>query len=324
MQLSGNYEQVLQLKFLEVEGDTFIAAQTNRETILLWKSPFLKKSVNRKGVEYGIFVENKEPAVVYVYGKDIVIKNAQKETVFSPDIPDSYGEIMASNFDVTPDGKHMAFICEIGDATRIICIDLKDGNIILDIPTDYRATSVVFSEDCRRIYASAWECAMLSIDIAYKEVFYGLYDNLYFGNIGSYRGNWLLTDYNGKCCVFNEKMEMLKDCGPINFLQNPFFDFAINQDKDYLFTVNRGAGITYGCSRFNIKTGETNFFVVPAMDQVDSNTAVALSSDEKYVAYGYPTKYEMTNSEDAMMSNWQAIVNQLVGMKEKYYAGISK
>ena len=288
MQLSGNYEQISQLKFLEIDGNTFLAAYTEQDTILLWKSPFAIRSSNRKSIEYGVFIKGDEPTVVYVDGKDIIIKKAQKETVISPDIPDTYGEIKVPYYDVTSDGRYIAYICEKDGATRIICVALKDGEIILDIPTKYTATSVAFSEDSLNIYASARGCAIIHVDITSKEVMYGSYDNLYFGNIDSYCDKWLLTDYNGFCCIFDGEMKILKDCGSINYVHTPCFALSINPKNNYFFTVNRGAGATNGCSRFNLKTGEINLFVVPEMTHIDANTAVALSSDGKYVAYGYP------------------------------------
>ena len=285
--LSENYEQVSRLKILDIGGVLHVAALTERDTAILWKSPFDSRRNPVRSTDYGVFLESDNPTVVYVDGRDVIINDALRERTLLDVVPAEYGEIASPYYAVSSDGSKLAFICRNEDRTRIICLDLNSGRIIADVPTDYDATSVTFSADGTEIFASANGCAIIRIDIARGSAEYGRYDDLYFANIVPYGDRYLLTDYSGMCCVF-DKMVMIRDMGVVNYMGVPFFSLAVNEEAGYLFTVNRGAGTTLGCGRLNLKTGAINLFVVPELSKVDANTAVALSGDGAYVAFGYP------------------------------------
>ncbi len=285
--LSENYEQVSQLKFLDINGALHVAAVTERDTAVLWESPFNNRSNPVRTTNYGIFLSNDNPTVVYVDGRDVIIHNDQQERIIHNVIPEEYGKIVSPYYAVSSDGSKIAFICENNGSTRIICLDLNSEQIMVDLLTDYYASSVTFSTDGEEIVASARKCAIIRIDLTDGSAEYGQYDNLYFANIIPFGTYYLLTDYNGICCVF-DKMVMIKDMGIVNYMNFPVFSLAVNEEAGYLFTVNRGASTTRGCSRFNLKSGGINLFVVPELSNVDANTAVALSENGAYVAFGYP------------------------------------
>ena len=285
--LFENYEQVSDLKITDIDGSLYVAAVTDRNNILLWKSPFNEREDSDRSTDFGVFTEGDEPAAVYIDGRDIVIKTSGGEQIISPDIPEEYGNIKTPYYSVTSDGSKIAFICENDTGTRIVCISLKDNSILIDAPTDYPATAVTFSRDGNSIYASAEQCAIIHIDLTAGTIEYGPYSNLYFANISAYGSRYVLSDYYGKCCIFDGTV-MTEDMGSVNYSGMMLFSMAVNSENGYLFTVNRGAGTTAGCSRFNLNTGEINLFVVPEIPKVDANTSVALSEDGKYVAFGYP------------------------------------
>lgn len=285
--LLENFEQVSQLKILDIDGIVYVAAITDRSSVLLWKSPFDKRDETIRMTDFGVFLDSDEPTAVFIDGRDIVIRKNDEESVISPDIPESYGNIRTPYYSVASDGSKIAFICENDVGTRIICINLKDKRTLADVSTEYPATSVTFSADGNDIYASAKQCAIIHINIVSGETEYGHYNNLYFSNISAYGAQYVLSDSFGRCCIFDGTV-MKEDIGSVNYSNTPFFSMAINSEKGYLYTVNRGAGTTAGCSRFDLNTGKVHLFVVPEIPYVDANTAAALSKDGKYVAFGYP------------------------------------
>lgn len=285
--LLENFEQVSQLKILDNDGIVYVIAITNRSSILLWKSPFNNRDETIRTTDFGVFLESDEPTAVYIDGRDIVIRKNDDEKVISPDIPESYGNIKNPYYSVTSDGSKIAFICENDVGTRIVCISLKDKKTLIDVSTEHPATAVTFSTDGNDIYASAKQCAIIHVDITNGKTEYGQYNNLYFTNISTFGSQYVLSDYYGNCCVFDGTV-MKEDMGNVNYSNMPFYSMTINSEKGYLYTVNRGAGTTTGCSRFNLNTGKINLFVVPEIPNVDANTSVAMSKDGKYVAFGYP------------------------------------
>ena len=282
IQLSENFEPVRELKFVESDGLTYAAALTEHDTLLMWESPFPEKLSSRRDINYGIFLD--DDTVVYTDGSDIIIREADTETVFTP-YPDR--TIKSPSWSVSDDGKKIAVLAEGDSDTLISVISLTDGSVCTEVQPAVTATALAFSDDGRSLYASAFGCGIMCIDTASGEVACGT-EEMYFQNIARYGKRWVLIDYNGAAVIFDSQLQKILDAGSINQVFMPAFSLAVNADAGYLYTANRGGASTFGCSRFNLNTGEINLFIVPRLSKIDSNTAVGLSDDGAFVAFGYP------------------------------------
>ncbi len=285
IRLFENYQPIQKVLFTEFEDRTVAAAVTSRGVALLWDLPEFPVLTRRSGIDYGFITDCETAEAVFIDGNDIVISRNGDERVISPDIK---GTIYTPYYDVAPDGSRIAFICENEGKRRIVCVSLDDGRILTDAEPLYTPTAVAFSADGSRICASAEYCAIMQVDVETGEIQYGAYDASHYYYIKRCGDNWILTDLYGLFCVMDGSMKKIRSCGSANYAYTPIFDLAADAENGYAYTVNRGGAHMVGCGRLDIEAGKTNLIVVPDMELVDSNTAVALSEDGRYVAFGYP------------------------------------
>ncbi|MBQ7547254.1 MAG: toll/interleukin-1 receptor domain-containing protein [Clostridia bacterium] len=284
IRLTGNRLPIREVKFIKVNDMLFACAVTEQDTAVLWRLPLPDRIAHRQGVYYGVFTNDEIPEVVYINGKDIVIRHELTERVLTPDVR---GTINAQCFDVTADGSRVALICTDNDECRIACVSLEDGSVLTDVVTGCTANAVAFQADGSAIVAAASPCAILKVDVASGRITYGDFNDRAFYNLHAYGNNWVLTDAWGIGTVFDDSLHIIRELGQLTDVATPLFDLDINTDKGYLFSVCRGGANVPGCCRITLPTGAKHRLVVPQIEKTDSTTAVAMSRDGRFVAFGY-------------------------------------
>ena len=283
IQLSECFQQIREVKFVKEESGEKVVAETERDSVLIWDDPIPEKEIGRSGIRYGIFTDDSTPTAVFIQGEELVINKGQKETIYTP-FPD--WKITDNYFAVSGDGGRAALILNKNDEYAVGVVDLTDGTVLCEVTTPVKATSLCYGTD-NMIYASAYGCGIMRIDPDAKEVTAGK-EQLYYSNIIQWKEILILTDYSGICTLYDRYLTRIDDYGNLHKVFLPYAALAVAEDRGYLYSVNRGAGDGFGCSRFNLETGAVNLFAIKSMDKVDANTAVAVSADEAYVAFGYP------------------------------------
>lgn len=287
IQLNECFEQVREVKFFkqDVKEDVIekVVAVTERDTVLIWDDPIPDKEFQRKGIRYGVFTDDSIPTAIYIDGDTIVVNKNQKETTYQPFLD---WTLTNTGFAVSEDGRNIAVILSKDEEYEVGVVDLTDGSVICEIKTPYRPTALCYDSD-NKIYASSFGCGIMRIDPNKKEVIAGT-EQLYFSNIIKWKDRLVLTDGYGWCTLFDKDLKKVKEYGNLNDICVSYLDLAIAENKGYLYSVNRGAGDIFGCSRFNLDTQEIHRFVIKNMNRVAANTAVAISEDENYVVFGYP------------------------------------
>ncbi|MBR2836425.1 MAG: toll/interleukin-1 receptor domain-containing protein [Coriobacteriales bacterium] len=283
--LAENYEKINSLRFMDIDGSTYITAITERGTALLWENPIKPGSVERQGINYGVFLQNQDvPTAVFVDGNDLIINRDHELKTINIAVE---GVLLPASLAVTDNGRTAAMIYEKDGTYGVTCINLENGITELSIASDYRLTGLAFNADGNSLYASAFGCTAAKIDLDSGAITYGDLP-LYLWNIARWGQNFVLTDYYGQYTVIDETMTILTDFYRTNLAFMPCFTMELAQKKGYMFTVNRGGASTVFCERVNLNNPAKNLFFVPETERIDANTAVAVSADEGYVAFGYP------------------------------------
>lgn len=284
IRLSGIQIPIRYVKFVTINDELFACAITERDFAVLWRLTLPERMVHRHGIDYGVFTQGKNPEVVYIDGDDIIIRREMAERILSPDVR---GKIDAKNFDVTADGSRIAMICNGNDDCHIVCVSLKDGSILADVVPDYTPNAVAFQSDGSTIFAAAGQCAILKVDIASGRIAYGEYNDRTYYNLQAYGNNWVLTDAFGIATLFDSSLNIVKELGCLTDIGVPIFNLDIDSEKGEIYTVNRGGASIEGCIKTKIISGEKWELVIPHIEKTDSNTAVAISPDGRFVAFGY-------------------------------------
>ena len=315
LRLSGNYARLQDLSFVQVEEMQAVRAVTENGDELVWALPFtgdssvgntsagdasaaetsageisagntsIGNASVRRNVQYGKFLADEmEGTAVFLDGNQIVIRSEEGERVLAPE---GIGDMNSLYFDVSDDGGRLAALTDLDGETGIVCVDLADGEVLALIKPEVTPTALVFDGDPDHIAASAYGVLMLRADVRDGSLVYGE-PGLYTGNLARLGEGYILTDYYGNALLAGEDMQMSKDLGSYNYVYMPCFSLAVNEDKGYLYTVNRGSGAAYGCTRFRIGDQARHVFVVPEQPKCAAATAAAVSEDGCYVAYGYP------------------------------------
>lgn len=284
IELMECFDRVEELKFSFKDGEERVAARTRNEDILVWKSPLQRKTIKRSAVEYGVFLDTESPSVVYVEDNTIVINQNQSESEIQLDLD---GKLKTGSFDVSHDNSKLAAIFEQDGKTGVLCVDLRSGKELFRVMTDTDVRALRFHDDDQSIYGASYGSMAVKIDVATGSVTYGN-EKLYYTNLVRWGTGWILTDIYGFCAFMNDDLEKTDRSFRVNLAVKPCFDLATAESKDALFMVNRGGGTHPYCSRANISRGDMQYFIVPFVEKSASNTAVAVSSDDGYVAFGYP------------------------------------
>lgn len=282
IQLDENFEQVTDVGFVELDGVSYAAAITEQGTTLLWGNPEMPRPIQRRNINYGVFIDDN--TALFTDGNEVILAGNGREISYALD-PEY--TIHSPGYSVSDNQSQIALIVEKKGTVSIVVMSLADGSIVLETAPDYEPTALVWSSDGKYIYGSAYGCGILRIDAAAGTVDYGD-EPRYYRNIGCMDDRFVLTDYYGGATVYDSALHPVKDCGHINYVNLPLFQMAVDPDANFLFSVNRGGAYLGGCTRFNLETEEIHFFYTPKLDGVDANTAVALSGDGAYVAFGYP------------------------------------
>ena len=281
--LAENYEHVTDVKFVEQDDTEYAAAVTERGTVLLWEEPLAARTAFRSGINYGCFRTGAAgPEAVYADGRDIVIRGMDSERVITLDIED---EIPSQYFDLSTDGRYFAFVH--GGSMQIAVVDLDSGTPVYDLTSEWPVTALAWSADGSRLYASSAGCGWVIMEMSDGTLTYGS-EGMYTYNVCRVGDRILLTSSYGYAIIYDADMKSGTGLDVLNQTFTPVFAFAADEERGYIYTVNRGAGAGYGCARYDVNNKKKNLFVVPEMDQVDANTAAAVSPDGAYGAFGYP------------------------------------
>ena len=285
IELDECFQRIERAVFFQKGKESKILAFTESDTLLSWANPLPDKKVSRNGIEFGCFINNTEmPSAIYIYDGQIILNKNNTETVIECELG---GAIQAYGYSLSHDGTKIALISNGGDKKRIVVISISSGTIDMVIEPPVDPTAVLFGNGDRCLFASSSGAGLMRIDLKTGNVqcseTKGYYHNL--GNFGDYI---VLTDYYGNAMLLNDDLQQVDEYWGINTFGVPFADLGIAEQKGFLFGVNRGAGETVGCARYNLITKEKDFFLIDRTNQVAANTAVAISPNEEYVAFGYP------------------------------------
>ena len=294
IRLDENFEQVTGVGFAELDGISYAAAMTEQGTVLLWADPGIPRPIQHRNISCGVFID--DDTALFTDGNEVVLAGNGREVsyAFDPEYT-----ILAPGYSVSDDKSLIAFIAHKEDISRIVVMSLADGSIVRETVPDYAPTALVWSRDGQYVYGAGYGCGILRLDLAAGTVEYGD-EPMYYHNIARSGDNFVLTDYYGCAGLFDSALHPIKDCGRVNYVALPVFQMAVNPVTNYLFMTNRGGASLGGCTRFNLKTNEIHTFYMPGLAGVDANTAVALSADGAYVAFGYPNGTVRVYEQDQM------------------------
>ena len=284
IEMSEIFQKITGAGFSEEEGSAELAAYTDGGTLIVWDNPLPEQQIHRQGVGYGMFINsNGNPTAVYVDGKDIIINTANKEKRIQPLIA---GKITPESFSVSHDASKIAMMYQ-AEKIRIAIVDLENGNVLMDLETPYKPTTVIFGPDDKSLYAVGYGGGLMKIDIDNGDVRCSD-DALYYHNLTCFGDRIVASDFYGNIAIFDQDLNTKNEFDTSKEYAYPFKSLEVAENKGFLFTVNRGAGETSGCARYNLKTGKRDLFQKNIKNQVASNSAVAVTENEDFVAYGYP------------------------------------
>lgn len=298
--LPENFDQVVRVKYAELEGEgRCIAAVTVEGRIVVWKDPFEYTAKDKgegtltedaslaRGVRYGIFTGSDDPAAVYIDGGNVVMRT--EDNRYS-------GQLEADDigaFTLSHDDCMIAYSFSRGNDWEIMIADISslqnNSNVrtVQHVKTEHEPTDLAFSNDDKSIYASASGCSMLRVDTVSGQVVYSGQDTN-ASAICAWGDNWVIADNRSNCYIYNSDMEPISESIEMNGSMVPCFDAVTDESHGYLFTVNRGATNNTGCTRVDLGSKEHSAFIFDPGKMIASNTAVAVSEDDEYVAFGYP------------------------------------
>ena len=286
IELSEIFQKITGAGFSREKGSSELAAYTEGGTLIVWDDPLPKQEMHRRGIGYGEFIDNYgDPAVVYIDGKDIVINIANNEKSIQPEIA---GKIMPEYYSVSHDSSKIAFMYQ-SEKQKIAIVDTETGKVLLDTETPYKPTAVLFGPDDKSLYAVGYGGGLMKIDTDSGKVICSD-DTLHYHNLTCFGDSIVTSDFYGNISIYDQHLKLKNDFYITGryFYGVPFKSLAVAEEKGYLFTVNRGGGETKGCARYDLNTGEHDLFQRSVKNQVAANSAVAVSDNEEFVAFGYP------------------------------------
>ena len=253
-----------------------------------------------------IFLWNNAPCAVYVYDNELYVQAANYAEALHLGVE---GELSDTFIAVSDDGSLAAvkYTDESG-GENLLTVDLSGISIVSREPLTFdfselrplRAYALsrpimgfAFAPDGRSIAAALWDYGgIMSLELESGEETLSPSDWLPCFSVTPYLTEngyeWAVGTYLGTIRRYDADLKPIGEPMPANLMGEMPRRIAVSEKFGYAYTSNFGGNNILANSRLDLNTGQETMFPLPIDNAVVSTTAVAVSADGDYVAFGYP------------------------------------
>lgn len=290
--LMGNAEQIASVAW----RDNLVMARTEQDNKIIWINPILSMTHSHM-IQGGIIASINDTAIpVYVVDPYIIIQKDGEETYISMEMDVSGGVFM----DFSPINNYVA----LSNGSTVMIVDILRAEIVYTKEFDTSIMGVAFSHDGSLLGVVSFSFdGMFTINIETGEIMHsGPFDFQLFA-LSPYHDGWIASIAGwGAIQIFDRN---LQPSGTLFHLSSNQFAhrIVISEEHDFLFSTSNGGNHQFNSTRLHIGTEEIYRIHLASNTRTLSNSAVALTQDENFVAFGSP---------DGQITIWDTVAMYMV------------
>lgn len=301
MELAYNHEDIERIGF--AEGQVY--ALTAKGNVVLWDNPVLARQADRGPLSDGTLFTGADGrvAAAYIDGTNLILDDGGGETEIPLPADGSLGGQVA----VSPDGRSAAVPYTPADSPEdhVLIVDLAGRAVLADHPAGSDISGLAFSADGGAVLAACIDgSGIVRIDLADGGLAFSEPSGAQNTLVARCGDTYLATDAGGWATRYDAGLNQMGDPFRVARVSVPLKQIAIAEEQGYVFTANRGGNQLSGCARTRLSDHAQHIFLPAADDSVVSSTAVALSPDGQFVAFGYPNGQVCVWDASAMNLVW--------------------
>lgn len=285
--LSYNFEDISRLFLF----DNKIYALTETEHVLVWNNPLQERKISDgEKLLLGKLAQSKNGQIKAVYIKNdfLILNEDNQETIYQ--IPFK-GTINETEIAVSSDCEYVAvaYRPESSENDVIGVVDLSNGMLVSEYDTECSVEGFVFSEDGSSLLVTCYDKnAIERINLESGEIEESAGKTLERPyTILEYENRFFVSDIGGILTTFDSNLNQVGDYRALGF-PVPIKQLVVSSSHDSLLTAGRGGNVIGGSYVTQIFTDKQTVLLPAEGVSVTSNTALAVTDDGEYVAYGNP------------------------------------
>ena len=282
--LWGNAEQIAAVAWSE-DGDhdfDLIAARTEQNNLIIWINP-IQRMTHSHIIRNGIIAYIDETAIpVYVVDSDIIMQVDSEERR----IPTGLEELTGVHLDYCAMNNYLA----LSNGSTVMIVDLLQEEIIYTHDFETSIIDVAFSRDGNLLAVASLSLdGIITLNLETGEVMHSGPIPHQLSAISPYREGWITSVIRaGAVLVFDQNLqpdeEFIRHLVSEEFVRK----IVVSEEYGYLFSSSNGGNSARHGTRLHIDTREVYFMHLSVNANTLSNSAVALSQNEDFVAFGSP------------------------------------
>ena len=307
--LWGNAEQIEAVTWRE-DGDhdfDLIAARTEQNNVIIWINPILNMTHSHT-IRNGMIAYIDGTAIpVYVVDSDIILQVDGEERK----IPTGVEELTGLHLDTCAVNHYLA----LSNGSTVMIVDLLQEEIVYTHDFETSISDVAFSRDGNLLAVSSLNFdGIFTLNLGTGEVLHSGPSPFQLAAISPYREGWIVSVIRaGAVLVFDQNLQPEEEFTRHLLSEEFARRIVVSEEYGYLFSVSNGGNSARHGTRLHIDTREVYGIHLSVNTNTLSNSAVALSRDEDFVAFGSPDGQITVWDTVAMFMVWtSSAINEVV------------
>ena len=296
-ELKGSYEDIFNVYI----QDQKVYAVTVKQNIVVWDISANKTRELDYSISNGCITGKNGSAAAFISDKKLVVNRGGAVTEVS--LPSGI-TFLSSDMAISHDGKKIVLVGnDAQSAGSIYEYDIESGKLDLIYSSGNCLSSIDYSFDDSAVIFGDWsESNMKKLDLTTQAVFESKRIESSVYSVKAYMGGAVIGLRNGTLTSVGNDMAVSKNISESTYGNIPR-QIAVSESEGAYFIVSRNAN-NLGSARYFISGETKNLIVDPEESETAANSAVAVSEDGGYVAFGNDNGRITIRSVSTLLPVW--------------------
>ena len=278
-ELKGNYENIDKVYI----SNQKVYALTEKQSIVVWDISENKEKMFNYSVNEGQIVDKNGTVAAFIDDQKLIVNTGSN--ISELELPDEIS-YYASDISLSHDGKRIAILGANADGIFSVFEYNISAGVFKNIYTtndSLRALDYSF-DDSSVLFGNMTLCRLIRIELATGDIKQADCNGNSVYTLKSYNGGCVIGFDNAYMTIVDERMNISRS-GSWTVNGSVPKQIAVSEETGSFYISSRNSNNS-GCGKYFLSGAESLFFVNQPLDVTASNSAVAVSDDGKYVAFG--------------------------------------
>lgn len=280
LRLSVSVYPISEIGFFEIDGKEKILAGME-ELVVVWDIPYDLRSFRRTEQVSGCLLPE-EGCAIYIADGFLILNRDNKESVLPVEVPSGADLRLVTS----GTGTQAALIYELSGEYYVLFFDIETGSAVKESKLPCAVHQAVFSESGDRLWLAGDDVPVIAVVTGSGKVY----------SASEKKKGYFVVPYGDQVCCVDEELTFTmynKKCrrSRMTVLTDGYYSGEAEgvalPDANHIYTTALWPGKKMEVRRVDLKE-KTEEYVLYDCDENDAVcTAVALSQDQRFLAYGY-------------------------------------